>query len=113
MPRVRFTPGGAEVEVPPGFTILEAAQRCGAPVGSACGGNCGCSTCHVVVKVGAASLSAMEDDESDALDKAFGVKPASRLGCRARLGAADVEVEISRESLNAYADEHPGAPRVG
>ncbi len=106
MPKVKFLPG-FEVEVPIGTSILEAARACGSPEGSACGGVCACSTCHVYVQKGVHSLSGMEDDESDILDKAFDVRSTSRLGCQARVGAEDIEVELTRESCQAYYDEHP------
>lgn len=112
MPKVRFVQDELEAEVAPGTSILEAARACGAQVGSACGGNCACSTCHVYVRQGFDSLSEIEDDENDILDKAFDVRPASRLGCQARVGAADVEVEISRESRQSWLDEHPDARRA-
>jgi hypothetical protein len=54
---------------------LQAAQQVHAPEGSACGGVCACSTCPVHVKVGAALLSEMEDEENDILDKAFPDNP--------------------------------------
>ena len=107
MPRVRFTAQGLEARVEPGTSILEAARACGAPEGSACGGVCACSTCHVYVRAGLESLSEMEDAENDILDKAFAVKASSRLGCQARVGTEDVEVEITSESLRSYDDEHP------
>jgi len=107
MPKVLFLPDGKQVEVPEGTTLLEAARACGAPVGSACGGNLACSTCHVYVKEGFASLSELSDDENDILDKAFDVRPTSRLGCQAKLTGEDVKAEISRESRKAYYDEHP------
>lgn len=109
MPKVRFTSDGTSAEVAPGTTILEAARACGAQVGSACGGNCACSTCHVWVKEGFDSLSEMSDDENDILDKAFDVRATSRLGCQAKVGEADLEVEITRESRQAFCDEHPAA----
>ena len=45
---VRYLNEGTEIEVPLGTTILQAAQRAGAPEGYACGGVRACSTCHVV-----------------------------------------------------------------
>jgi 2Fe-2S ferredoxin len=61
----------------------------------------------VYVKKGAASLSPQKEREEDILDKAFDVRASSRLGCQAKLGQQDVEVEITRESRAAYFDEHP------
>ncbi|MBI4511185.1 MAG: 2Fe-2S iron-sulfur cluster binding domain-containing protein [Deltaproteobacteria bacterium] len=107
MPKVTFLPSGVVAEVPPGTTILAAARGAGAPVGSACGGACACSTCHVWVKTGLDTLSPVQDDEDDILDKAFDVRPVSRLACQAKVGGEDIECEITRESLQAYYDEHP------
>ena len=107
MTRVKFTAEGKEVDVPAGTTILAAARHCGAPVGSACGGNLACSTCHVWVKKGFDSLPDVADEENDILDKAFDVRPTSRLGCQAKIAGADLECEITRESRQAFYDEHP------
>ncbi|MFQ5519994.1 MAG: 2Fe-2S iron-sulfur cluster-binding protein [Candidatus Methylomirabilia bacterium] len=58
-----------------------------------CGGNCACTTCHVIVKEGAENLSEMEPDEEDRLDMAEGLTLHSRLGCQAVV-KGDVVVEI-------------------
>ena len=97
-----------EAEVPVGSSILEAAQKVDAPEGFACGGVCACSTCHVYVKRGAELLSEMEDEENDILDKAFDVRATSRLGCQSKiLREGEIEVEITRESIEAFENEHP------
>ena len=107
MPKVIFR-GYATVDVPVGTSILKAAQSVDAPEGFACGGVCACSTCHVYVHEGAELLSEMEDEENDILDKAFDVRASSRLGCQSKiLKEGTVEVEITRESLEAYENEHP------
>ncbi len=108
MPKVRFEPDGIEVDVPIGTTILDASRAGGAQVGSACGGVCGCSTCHVYVKEGIDALSAASDREEDIMDKAFDVRANSRLGCQSKI-LRDVSLicEISRESRKAFLDEHP------
>jgi ferredoxin len=112
MPRVRFVEQGVEVELPEGSSILKAAQESGAPEGSACGGVCACSTCHVYVEQGADLLTDASEDEEDILDKAFDVKMSSRLGCQAKLqGEGLVVVRISKESLDAYYNEHPAEVR--
>jgi 2Fe-2S ferredoxin len=108
MPKVRFEPDGIEIEVPVGTSILEASQKAHAQVGSACGGVCACSTCHVYVKQGLGDLAAASDREEDIMDKAFDVRSNSRLGCQSKiLRDTTVVVEISRESRKAYMDEHP------
>lgn len=116
MAKVRFLntdTGPVEVDVPVGTSILQAAQKAHAPEGSACGGVCACSTCHVYVRKGATLLSEMEDEENDILDKAFAVESTSRLGCQARLARdGEVEVEITRESYDTWYNEHPDERRA-
>ncbi|HXT98072.1 MAG TPA: 2Fe-2S iron-sulfur cluster-binding protein, partial [Polyangia bacterium] len=108
MPKVRFEPDGIEIEVPVGTSILEASNKAHAQVGSACGGVCACSTCHVYVKEGLDALAEASDREEDIMDKAFDVKSNSRLGCQSKiLRDVTVVVEISRESRQAFLDEHP------
>ena len=112
MAKVRFIDQGIEVEVPVGTSLLKAAKRCGAPEGDACGGVCACSTCHVYVEKGAELLSEAEEGEEDILDKAFDVRMTSRLGCQAKIEAdGELEVKISKESLDTYYNEHPEAKR--
>jgi 2Fe-2S ferredoxin len=104
---VRFK-GFGEIEVPVGTSLLEAATRAHFPEGSACGGVCACSTCHVYVLSGSDLLSEQEDDEADILDKAFDVRSGSRLGCQSKIEREGVvELEISGESVQAYENEHP------
>jgi 2Fe-2S ferredoxin len=98
--------------VPLGTSLLDAARKIDAPEGSACGGVCACSTCHVYVDEGAALLSAAEEEEEDILDKAFDVRMTSRLGCQAKLVKdGRVALRISKESLEAFYNEHPDVPR--
>jgi 2Fe-2S ferredoxin len=112
MPRVRFLDQNVEVDVPVGKSILQAAVDAHAPEGSACGGVCACSTCHVYVEEGADLLSAASEDEEDILDKAFDVQMTSRLGCQAKIQRDGVvAVRISKESLEAYYNEHPAETR--
>ena len=107
MPTVKFMPDDVTVEVAQGDSILQAGEKAGVPVGSACGGVCACSTCHVYITQGYDSLPDMEDEEDDILDKAFDVRSTSRLGCQAKLQNEDLVVEISRESRETYYNEHP------
>jgi ferredoxin, 2Fe-2S len=110
VPKVRFhSPfDDKEIEVPEGTSILDAAEKAGAHVGHSCGGVCACSTCHCYVRSGLESLSDQEDQEMDRLDMAFDVRPNSRLSCQALVGSADIDVQVSEESLQAYMDEDPG-----
>jgi ferredoxin len=107
---VRFIDQNITVQAALGQSILEVAQAASAPEGYACGGVCACSTCHIYVEEGARLLSEKEEDEEDILDKAFDVRMTSRLGCQAKIVKDGlIGVRISRESLEAYANEHPDA----
>lgn len=104
---VRFK-GYGEAEVPVGTSILQAARKAEAPEGDACGGVCGCSTCHVYILKGKELLSGQEEEEEDILDKAFDVRGTSRLGCQSVIEKdGEIEVEITRESIEAFENEHP------
>lgn len=107
MPKVTFVPEGITIEMPRGTTLLAAAQASGAPVGYACGGHGACSTCHVYVLEGLASLEPADEKEEDILDKAFDVRPHSRLACQTRMGEQDVVCEITGESRKTWHNEHP------
>jgi 2Fe-2S ferredoxin len=112
MPKVRFIDQNIEVEVAVGTSLLDAARQADAPEGSACGGVCACSTCHLYIEEGAALLSEADEDEEDILDKAFDVQMTSRLGCQSKiLRDGLVSVRITKESLDAFYNEHPDVPR--
>src|SRR3989337_820216 len=64
-------------------SFLDIALNHGLHLEHACGGNCACTTCHVVVKQGKELLSAAQDDELDRLDMAADLQLDSRLGCQA------------------------------
>jgi 2Fe-2S ferredoxin len=59
-----------------------------------CGGNCACTTCHVIVKQGEANLTEMDEDEEDRIYMADSVTLHSRLGCQV-IVKGDVTVEIA------------------
>jgi 2Fe-2S ferredoxin len=60
------------------------------------------------VTKGLSLLSEAEDEEQDILDKAFDVRANSRLGCQSVVATdGEIEVEITRESFDAYLHEHP------
>jgi 2Fe-2S ferredoxin len=101
--RVTFLPMNVTVEVDdasypfgdhglPG-SLLDIALAHNVPLEHNCGGNCACTTCHVIVKEGADNLSEMQPDEEDRLDMAEGLTLHSRLGCQAVV-KGDVILEI-------------------
>ena len=72
------------VDVPVGYTLMEAAKQLDLPeIPADCGGCCACATCHVYIDNNwQEKLSKKEDDEESMLDQAFNVKNESRLGCQ-------------------------------
>jgi 2Fe-2S ferredoxin len=101
MPKVTFEPGARSAVVAPGTTLLDAADAAGVDVPSNCGGVCACTTCHVWVEAGLASLSEIGDREDDKLQEAAGLSAHSRLACQARVGDADVLVRIPGNRIKA------------
>jgi 2Fe-2S ferredoxin len=126
MPRVTFILGGEaktfDVDTAalpyqhhglPG-SLLDIALNVGIPLDHVCGGNCACTTCHVIVRSGLEHLSDMEDEELDRLDTAWDVTPRSRLACQAVV-KGDVECEIpayTRNYVEEGGDIRLGARRV-
>lgn len=109
MAKVTFLPANVTVEFELGAlpyshhgkpgSLLDVALNFGIPLEHACGGNCACTTCHVIVRQGEENLSEMEDDEADRLDTAAGLTLHSRLGCQAVV-RGDVVVEIPSWNRN-------------
>jgi ferredoxin, 2Fe-2S len=80
-------------------SILDVALNFGIHLEHACGGNCACTTCHVVVKEGEENLSEPTEDELDRLDMAADLTTHSRLGCQCVV-KGDVVVEIPAWNRN-------------
>ena len=82
-------------------SILDVALNFGLHLEHACGGNCACTTCHVVVKKGQELLNELDDEEADRLDMAADLQLNSRLGCQAVIEkAGEVVVEIPSWNRN-------------
>jgi 2Fe-2S ferredoxin len=106
LPNEEHCPQGAVVEAQSGETIIEAALRNGIDIEHACEMSCACTTCHVVVREGFASLEPSDELEDDMLDKAWGLEPTSRLSCQAKVGDTPLTVEIPRYSINMAKEGH-------
>ena len=106
LPHPEYCPAGAEVQAPPGTSVCEALLENGIPIEHACELSCACTTCHVVVRNGYASLGEPDECEEDLLDRAWGLEPTSRLSCQAILGQHDVTVEIPKYSINHAKEKH-------
>jgi 2Fe-2S ferredoxin len=92
--------------VAPGTTICEALLENHIEIEHACDMSAACTTCHVIVKEGFASLNEIEETEEDLLDRAWGLQPNSRLSCQAIVAGADLTVEIPKYTINHARENH-------
>ncbi|HUP29751.1 MAG TPA: ISC system 2Fe-2S type ferredoxin [Usitatibacter sp.] len=100
LPHDTLCPAGATLEVPEGMSICDALLDNHIEIEHACEKSCACTTCHVIVRAGHASLDPPTDKEDDLLDKAWGLELTSRLSCQARLKGDAVTIEIPRYTIN-------------
>lgn len=82
-----------EVTAHTGDTLLDAALDSSIDLPHECGGNCTCTTCHVVVEDGHECLSPMEPPEDERLNDTPLRNPLSRLACQALLRKPPLEAE--------------------
>ena len=106
LPHPEYCPQGAEISAPAGTSICEAMLDHHIAIEHACDMSCACTTCHVIVREGFASLGEMDDNEEDLLDRAWGLQPQSRLSCQAFLNQQNLVVEIPRYSINHANEKH-------
>lgn len=105
LPHPEYCPAGAQVAALPGTSICEALLENKVAIEHACDMVCACTTCHVIVREGFATLNNLDENEEDLLDRAWGLEPNSRLSCQAILAQKDVTIEIPKYSIN-HAKEH-------
>lgn len=106
LPHAEYCPEGAEITAPAGTSICEALLDNKINIEHACDMSCACTTCHVIVRQGYASLGEPDEAEEDLLDRAWGLEPNSRLSCQAILAHEDVTVEIPKYSINHAKENH-------
>lgn len=94
LPHPEVCPDGVALEAPAGTSIVEALLAASVDIPHACDMNCACTSCHVVIHEGAATVAPADDLEVQLTRNAYGFGPSSRLGCQLRLGAADLVVEL-------------------
>jgi 2Fe-2S ferredoxin len=115
--RVTFLPENKTVEFEHGKldyqehgkreSLLDVALNFGVNLDHACGGNCACTTCHVVVKKGKECLTELDDDEADRLDGAADLQLESRLGCQVQITKpGEIVVEIPSWNRNYVSETH-------
>ena len=85
---VRVTPGNVDLEVNPGETVMDAAERLGWRWPTVCHGDAECGVCWMDVQEGADSLSPRTGEEDTALETVpldRDPKRTIRLACRAQV----------------------------
>lgn len=106
LPHAEYCPDGAVIEAPAGTSICEALQENDIEIEHACEMSCACTTCHVIVREGGASLNESDEAEDDLLDRAWGLCPQSRLSCQAIIAQQDLVIEIPKYSINHAKENH-------
>jgi 2Fe-2S ferredoxin len=106
LPHPEYCPEGAEIRADAGTSVCEAMLEHDIDIEHACEMSCACTTCHIVVREGFASLGELDEIEEDLLDRAWGLAPTSRLSCQAILSQQDVVVEIPKYSINHAKEKH-------
>ena len=85
-------------------------RRRRAQVGSACGGVCACSTCHVYVKQGLDSLSEIDGQaRRTSWTRRSTCAPTSRLGCQSKIAERGRRRRDHPREPPGVLDEHPAA----
>lgn len=106
LPHGELCPEGAVIEAVPGDSICDALLANDIEIEHACEMSCACTTCHVVIREGFASLGEADEIEEDLLDKAWGLEPASRLSCQAIVGETPLVIEIPKYTINMAKEGH-------
>jgi len=106
LPHAEYCPVGAEIRASAGTSLCEALLENNIAIEHACDMSCACTTCHVIVRQGLASLNAADETEDDLLDRAWGLEPNSRLSCQAILAQSDVVIEIPKYTINHAKENH-------
>ena len=106
LPHASLCPDGAVFEVESGISVCDALLENDIEIEHACEKSCACTTCHIVVREGFASLNEAEDKEEDLLDMAWGLEATSRLSCQAIADQADLVIEIPKYTINHARENH-------
>jgi ferredoxin, 2Fe-2S len=106
LPNSEYCPKGMEIRAAAGTSVCEALLENGIAIEHACEMSCACTTCHVVVREGLASLGAMDEVEEDLLDRAWGLEPNSRLSCQSIIAQQDLVIEIPKYTVNHAKEQH-------
>ncbi|NDH58238.1 MAG: ISC system 2Fe-2S type ferredoxin [Betaproteobacteria bacterium] len=105
LPHETLCPQGKFIEASVGANLAQVLLDAGIDLEHACGLVCACTTCHVVVRQGYASLELASDQEDDLLDRAWGLTPRSRLSCQVRIGRDALQIELPKYTINHAREE--------
>jgi adenylate cyclase len=106
-------PGGRWIDIPHGFTVLDASQLLGVPHTSICNGKGRCSTCRIRVRADPGALPPPSADEQRVLQR-IGVPPEVRLACQLRpRGPLSVLPLVSPPQLGRDRVRRPISPDAG
>lgn len=103
-PHPQICPEGATIEVDSGISVCDAMLQHHIHIEHACEKSCACTTCHVHVREGGASMDEADELEEDYLDKAWGLDPDSRLSCQAIVADKDLTIEIPKYTINMVSE---------
>ena len=106
LPHATLCPDGAVIDAPAGKSICDVLLENDIEIEHACEKSCACTTCHVVVREGYASLGDAEEKEEDLLDRAWGLEATSRLSCQAAVDSEDLVIEIPKYTINQVSEKH-------
>jgi len=106
LPHESLCPDGAVLQAQGGTTLCDVLLAGGIEIDHACERSCACTTCHVIVREGFATLNPSTELEDDLLDRAWGLEPESRLACQAVVDGSDLVIEIPRYSINMVKEGH-------
>ena len=104
LPHAKLCPDGAVIDAPAGKTLCDIMLENDIDIEHACEKSCACTTCHVLIREGIASLNEASETEEDMLDKAWGLEAVSRLSCQSIIGETDLVVEIPKYTINQVSE---------
>ncbi|HLX79544.1 MAG TPA: adenylate/guanylate cyclase domain-containing protein [Burkholderiales bacterium] len=105
-------PGGREVHVPVGWTVLEASRSAGIPHASVCGGRGRCSTCRVRI-AGDPTLQPKPSPLERRVLERIGAPPNVRLACQLRPSRDLVVTPLLQAAVGIGAAHAPPGARDG
>ena len=106
LPHQQLCPEGAVIDAEEGASLCEVLIENNIAIEHACEMSCACTTCHVIVREGFASLASSTDNEEDLLDAAWGLEACSRLSCQVKISDQPIVIEIPKYTINHARENH-------